>query len=70
MVHVASLSGGAGGGLTDRIIERQAVDYSKQTRVMLGVFPSNNSGQNVVQDYNCVLSAMGMVDHLSMMVML
>jgi hypothetical protein len=44
VVHVASLSGGAGGGLTDRIIERLVVDYSKQTNVMLGVFPSNNSG--------------------------
>ena len=70
LIQIASLSGGAGGGITDGIVERINVDIPKHSNVMLGVFPSNNSGQSIVQDYNCVLSAMGIKEHVDLMVIL
>jgi tubulin alpha len=55
-------------GLVDRLLERGAIDFGKKTQVLAGVFPSKK-GNVVTQDYNCILSFMGMHDHLDLTMM-
>lgn len=67
LLHVCSLSGGAA-GIADLITQRSNVSDRKRTQTMLGVWPSNGMKNNVVQDYNCILTSMGMHDMLDLMV--
>jgi hypothetical protein len=65
LVYVCSLSGGSA-GVADRLLERACVQNRKRTQAMLAVWPSNGMKSNVVQDYNCILSSMGMLENLNL----
>jgi hypothetical protein len=63
IIYVTSVTGGTS-GVASGLIE--ADREQKTTKALLGVYPSNGMKNNVVQDYNCILSTMDMHESTDM----
>jgi len=62
-----STGGGAGSGLTSRLMERLAMDYGKKTKINFAVTPSETLDNNPVTDpYNHVLNTKFSGEHMDM----
>eukprot|EP01084_Bolivina_argentea_P187696 323260_1 len=58
-----SLSGGTGGGLGTRILERISLDYGGKTVFGMSVFPDDNRATSAMEIYNSLLSMQWLLDH-------
>ena len=54
------MAGGTGSGLSSLILERLSIDFGKQAKLALPIFPSDESE---VETYNSVLSTYTLLEH-------
>ena len=54
------MAGGTGSGLSSLILERLSIEYGKQAKLALPIFPSDEFG---LETYNSVLSTHALLEH-------
>ena len=58
-----SFGGGTGSGFGSLLLNRISIDYGKKTKIEFAVYPSPQISCVVVEPYNSVLCAHGMLEH-------